>query len=134
MIAQDDMMNVLTAACPSFAPHGRELQVEWKDEAHNPPVYLGLADFARVLIGMLERGETSGFPSVFAAVERLHVDGDHFVQEAATIGLLESLQNLNLHDKNTNPEQFRPYLGPVSERYWGKLHRFWEKGELIIDD
>jgi len=31
---------------------------------------------------------------VFKVVERLHLEGDHFVKEAATIGLLEDIQNI----------------------------------------
>jgi len=59
------------------------------------PLYLALGDFAWHLIGMLERGETASLPAVFAAVERLHAEGEHYVREAATVGLLEALQNLN---------------------------------------
>jgi hypothetical protein len=134
VIAKDDMMGVLLAACPSFAPQWQAFQDEWRDEAHDLPLYLVLADFARHLIGMVERGETSALPAVFTAVEHLHVEGEHYVREAATIGLLEGLQNLNLHKCGTEPEQFRPYLGPVSERWWDKLYGFWERGELLVDD
>lgn len=134
MIAKNDMMDVLLAACPSFAPQWQGFRDEWRDEAHDLPLYLVLADFARHLIAMVERGETSGFPAVFAAVERLHVEGEHYVREAATVGLLENLQNLNLHKNGTEPGQFRPYLGPVSKTWWDKLYSFWEHGEPLTDD
>ena len=48
----------------------------------------------------------------------------------ATVGLLEDLQNTNLH-KSTEPEQFRLYLLPESAKWWDKLHRFWEHGNLL---
>jgi hypothetical protein len=134
MIAKDDMMGVLLDACPSFAPQWEAFRDEWREEADDLPVYLVLGDFARHLIGMVERGETAGLPAVFAAVERLHVEGDHYVREAATVGLLEDLQNLNLHPNGTDPEQLRPFLGPVSARWWDKLYRFWQHGELLTDD
>jgi hypothetical protein len=47
------------------------------------------------------------------------VDGDDWVREAAAVGLVESLENLNLHENGTDPEQFRPFLGPESSRWWG---------------
>jgi hypothetical protein len=133
MITKDDMMGVLLDANPSFAPQWQAFLQEWHAEA-DLPLYLALADFARHLIGMIERGDTARLPAVFAAVERLHIEGEHYVREAATVGLLEDLQNLNLHKHGTDPEQFRPYLGPESARWWNKLYRFWEHGELLIDD
>lgn len=134
MIAKDDMMGVLLDVCPSFAPQWEAFQDEWREAADDLPLYLVLADFARHLIGLLERGETAGLPALFAAVERLHVEGEHCVREAATVGLLEALQNHNLHKNGTDPEQFRPYLGSDSARWWDKLYRFWEHGELLTDD
>ncbi len=134
MIDRNDMMGVLLDACPSFAEQWQSFQDEWQHEAGDLPYYLVLADFARHLIEMLERNETAGLPGVFAAIERLHVEGDHYVREAATIGLLESLQNLNLYNRATGPEKFRLYLGRETARWWDKLNRFWQNGELLADD
>jgi hypothetical protein len=83
-----------------------------------------LGSFANHLIEMLQQSATAKFPAIFNKVEQLHLKGDGFVKEAATIGLLEDLQNLNLHRK-TNPGQFRPFLGPESERMWDALYQFW---------
>lgn len=135
MITKDELMGVLLDACPSFAPQWKAFQAKWREEAEDLPLlYLVLVDLARHLIGMVERGETASLPAVFAAVERLHVDGDPDVRNAATVGLLEDLQNLNLHPNGTDPEQFRSYLGPVSARWWDKLYRLWQHGERLTDD
>ena len=134
MIAKDDMMGVLLAACPAFAPQWEAFQDEWRTEADDLPLYLILADFARHLIGMVERREIGDLPAVFAAVERLQVQGDHYVREASTVGLLEGLQNLNLHPNGTAPDQFRPYLGEQSARRWDKLNLFWQQGETLTED
>jgi hypothetical protein len=134
MISKDEMMDVLLDACPSFAPRWEVFKDEWTEEADDLPHYLALADFARHLISLLERGEMTGLPAVFAAIERLHVEGDHYVQEAATVGILEALQNLCLHNNGTDPEQFRPYLGSKSARWWEKLNLFWQHGKLLTDD
>jgi hypothetical protein len=133
MITKNDMMEVLIESCPSFRPQWEAFQTEWP-EAADRPLYIILADFARHLIGMVERNETSALPAIFVAVERLHVEGEHYVREAATVGLLEDLQNHSLHPNGTEPEQFRTYLGPVSARWWEKLYRFWNHGELLTDD
>ncbi|HEV3146704.1 MAG TPA: hypothetical protein VGZ47_22650 [Gemmataceae bacterium] len=132
MITKVEMMAVLVGACPSFERHWQAFRDEWRDEA-DLPLYLVLGDFARHLIAQLERGQTADFADVFAAIERIYVDGDGYVQEAATLGLLEDMQNLGLH-QTTKPEQFQKYLGPVSKRWWDKLNRFWDHGELLADD
>ena len=134
MIAKNDMMPLLLDVCPSFMPTWESFQDEWRQEADAAPLYLVLADFARHLIGMVERGEKAVLIAVFTAVERLIVEGDPYVREATVVGLLEDLQNLNLHPNGTAPEQILPYLGPASARWWGKLDRFWQHGELLTDD
>ena len=134
MIGKNNMMPVLNEACPSFAPKWEEFQNKWRKEADDLPLYIVLGDLARHLIGMVERGEVAGLPAVFAAIERLHVEGDHYVREAATVGLLEDLQNLILHSGGTDPEQFRPYFGPATAKWWDKLYGFWEHGKMLTDD
>jgi hypothetical protein len=60
-------------------------------------VYAHLGEFARHVVEQMKAGATGEFAAVFDAVERLHVDGDEYVREAATIGLLEDLQNVAGH-------------------------------------
>jgi hypothetical protein len=134
MITKDHMMGVLLDACPSFGPHWQAFQDEWRTEADDLPLYPVLAEFARHLIAMIEKCNTSRLPSIFAAIERLEVEGDRYVREATTVGLLEDLQNMNLHENGTEPEFFRSYLGPVSEKWWDKLYRMLQHGELLSDD
>ena len=124
MIHKAEMMAALLEVCPSFSPAWESFLADWKDEPAELPLYLALSDFARHLITMLARGEMESFPSIFAAVERLQAEGEHYVREAMIVGLLEDLQNLNLHDR-TEPEQFRPYLGPESLAAWDELYGFW---------
>jgi hypothetical protein len=127
MIAKADMLPLVLEPCPSFRAKWEAFQDEWREQANDLPLYLVLADLAQHLVGMLERGDTAALPAIFGVVERWHAEGDSYVQEAATIGLLEDLQNLNYHKKGTDPEQFRPYLGPESARCWDNLCRFWEQ-------
>ena len=126
MIAKDEMMNVLLDACPSFSPAWRAFLDEWRDEPIEPPLYIALGELARHLIGLLQRDDLAELPAVFRVVERWHLEGDEYVREAATVGLLEDLQNLNFHKQATNPAQFRARLGPESLRCWDELEASWE--------
>lgn len=50
-------------------------------------------EFARHIIDLCKNNKTEEFASIFYAIERLHLEGDEYVKEAATIGLLEGIQN-----------------------------------------
>ena len=126
MIAKNDMMGVMLKACPSFAPAWHTFLDDWREEPDDLPLYVALADLARHLIELMERGDTVELSAAFQAIERWHLEGDSYVREAATVGLLESLQNFNLHS-STHPEQFRALLGPESARCWDKLVASWEE-------
>jgi len=130
VIKKDQMFSPLLDACPSFRPVWEKFIGEWKEEKEGLPIYLALSEVAQHLILLLQRGKTESFPRIFQIVEQWHTEGDSYVKEAATVGLLEDLQNSNLHE-NTEPEQFRRFLGPESEKWWDKLNEFWEEGEPL---
>ncbi len=127
------MMDLLLAACPSFGPQWKEFQEECIKTPGELPCYLALADFVRHLSYLLHSGETGGMQRIFQVIEHLILEGDAYVSGATIIGLLEDLQNTNLHN-GTTPQQFVPYLGEESKYWWAKVERFWETGELIVDD
>jgi hypothetical protein len=132
IITPADMFGPVLAADPSFLPAWKEFQEDYGDEPQ-PLYYLALAALSRPLIAALERNETSRFDTLFDIVEQWHLTGDAYVREAATIGLLESLQNTGLHRKTT-PEDFLIWLRPESRRWWDKVEAFWEHGTLIRDN
>jgi hypothetical protein len=119
------MMDVLLAASPTFAEEWDRFRREWADEAEGLPLYLALSDFARHVIAFLEAKDDERLRRIFDAVELLHVEGDRYVREAATVGLLEDLQNTNLH-RTTDPEQLRPFLRPESLKWWDRVDSFWK--------
>jgi hypothetical protein len=123
MITKSNMMDVLLAASPTFASEWEAFQAEWADET-DLPLYIALSGFARHVIAFLAANDEQRHGCIFDAVERLHVEGDAYVREAATVGLLEDLQNGNLHHQ-TDPEQFRRFLRPVSREWWDRLNAFW---------
>src|SRR5205807_466656 len=124
MLSKDDMIPVLLDACPSFAPAWQEFLAEWWGE-DDLPLYNAFGDLARHLIGLVERGDMAELPAVFRVVGRWHLEGDLYVRTAATVGLLEGLQNLNLHEHGTDPAHFRAMLGPESLQCWDELAASW---------
>lgn len=126
MITKDQMFAPLLAACPSFEPTWREFVEESEHHPDQEPLYyIALGDLARHLVERLRSGATEEFPAVFQVVERWHCLGDHYVQEAATIGLLEGIQNIAGHE-SVDPAVFEKWLLPASKKWWGKLNGFWD--------
>lgn len=113
-LTPNEVMPLLLGACPSCvrAPELKGL------------LYVELGAFARHLVSLLHSGATNEFVPVFAVVESLHVEGDPEVQEAATIGLLEGIQNV-ASNGDLEAERFAPWLGPESRRWWRGLEAFW---------
>jgi len=124
-------MAMLLAACPSFRQAWEEhvKAAEYDEEL----LYVHLGEFSRHLVALWTAGDTSEFGAVFGAVEDLHLRGDPHVREAATIGLLESLQS-NAEHQEVDPAVFVPFLGPESARWWDKLNRFWDGDSAALRD
>jgi len=132
MISKNDMFEPMLAACPTFLPAWRAFLEQWKDSKDGLPYYLALGDLARHLVEQLDAGATKQFEAVFSVVERWHCEGDHYVKEAATIGLLEDIQNIAAHC-GVDPMRFECWLKPETKHWWDKLNRFWA-GEDIRSD
>ncbi len=133
MIYKEQMMPLLVEANPEFKPEWEAFVKYWGNESDELPLYLSLGDYSLHLIEKLSSGETENFSQVFEVVERLHLEGEHYVKEAATVGLLEGIQNVMLN-RNMEPERFRSYLQPETLRWWDKLYDFWNEGKLLTDD
>jgi len=118
------MFAPILEAGPSFLPAWQAFCEEWRD-APEPPLYVVLGDLSRHILERLETGNLDGMDDIFDVIEIWHVDGDAYVKEAATIGLLEGLQN-NLSHIEPSPLIVRSWLRPVSRTWWDKLNRFWE--------
>jgi len=132
MIAKSEMMQPLLQACPSFQSDWEAFLSDWPEEI-DKPLYLALGDLARHLISMLAAHDAPGLTRAFEVVERWHLEGDAFVREAATIGLLENLQNTDQHAATT-PSEFEPFLLTESLKRWRKVDLFWTTGKLITED
>lgn len=125
MIRRQDMMELLVKACPSFAPQWDEgSQGDFLDLEGNLLGYVALGGFAHHLVRLAIAGRIEEFPAVFEVVERLHLEGDDYVREAATIGLLEGIQNI-ASNRSLDQALFEPFLLPESRKWWDRLNDFW---------
>ena len=133
MIDRDQMFEPMLEAHPAFASLWGSFVDEWSNDPEGLPHYILISDLVSECCRMLNDGEHEHIRRILAVVERWHTDGDENVQEAATVGFLEGLQNRNLHT-GTEPTEFIQFLGPESSYWWTKVERFWTLGELLIDD
>lgn len=120
MIKQDQVMQILVEACPSFA-------AEWHlhvQEHGNDLLYAAAGAFADHLLALYRRGDLASLSAVAQAIERLHVEGSPWVKELATIGILEGVQNV-WRNNQADPEYFAALLLPESQRWWRGLKNFW---------
>lgn len=127
------MMRAILAASPSFEPVWRAFLAKWQGQPEGLPIYLVLSDLARHIATLLDHGTDSELREIFRVVEEWHLHGDAYVRNAATVGLLEDLQNTTVVGVDV-PTRCLGYLGPESLRWWRKVESFWEKGELIRND
>jgi hypothetical protein len=116
MITKDQIVNILTYSFPTFV----------LDEENRELPYVILGDFTRFLLEAFQRKDESLLKDAAALIERLHIEGDGYVKEAATIGLLEGIQN-TWPDSGVDSETIASYLLPESRRWWNSLNRFWNK-------
>src|SRR4051812_45470201 len=123
------MIQLLVEVCPTFRPALEERREDYDGDIP----YLVLGDFAGHLLSLHLQGRTEIFPSIAEVIERFHIEGDGYVREAATIGLLEGIQNV-WGNEGTDPEFFARYLLPESARWWGSLNDFWNGKVKFVGD
>ncbi len=115
-------MPLLVAACPSFEAAWREYAAD--DLYDADLVYVHLGELARHVVELAAVGRAAHLAELFRAIERLNVEGDAYVREAACVGALEAIQNEALH-RGVPLALFEPLLLSESARSWYALERFW---------
>ncbi len=115
-ITPDRFMPMLVSACPSFAQKWEAYQasVPWGRDL----VYLDIAEFARHISDLVEAGTPDELLAVFAVVERLITEGEAYVREAAVVGVLEDLRDVD-------EEHLLPYFGPETAKWWREMKEFF---------
>lgn len=125
------MFQPILEVSDGFRPIWNEFLEEWKDDDELPQ-YLALGDLARYISSLISESKDEEIKKIFAVIERWHLEGDLYVKEAATVGILEDLQNTNLVGEGV-PEKIEFYLLPESKKWWLKVYEFWEKGKIISE-
>jgi len=118
MINREQVIPLILETCPSFRDAFSQ-----SDDKDLPYVVMG--DLARHLLGLYRTGQTAEFDGLCEVVERLHVDGEPYVKELATIGFLEGVQNVWTNN-GEDPEHFCRFLLPESRKWWKDLNDFWQ--------
>ena len=126
VISRDDVMGLLVEACPSFAESWAALEHEevYRNDDGTRLHYLDAMELANHLAALHRAGHDDEVRAAFAVVERLHLEGDAYVRELATIGYLEDVQGCFI----TEPDELarlESMLGPESVRWWRGLLAFW---------
>ena len=125
MIEQEQVIPLLVAACPSFEGRLARYFADHYDAGDERLLYCELGEFSRHLIELALSGDVGELPAVFAVMERLHLEGTPYVREAATIGLLEGIQN-NASHSGFDLARLTCYLRPESAYWWQQVADFWE--------
>ena len=127
-------MSLLVDACPSYADRFQQYVADNYDDGDERLLYCELGDFAHHLCDLLERQDTSEFAAVFRVAESLLVDGDAYVKEAATIGLLEGIQNVASNRDSMTADQFEPFLDVEAAKWWRELNAFWQGDRRYVGE
>lgn len=125
VIASDQVVPLLLEACPSFADKWSTIQTDrfHLDFDGSRLHFIDAGVFARHLVELQTADTVEEFPAVFGVIERLHMEGDEYVQNLAVVGYLEDIQNFAFD--YFDPATFVPYLGPASLKSWNELNVFW---------
>ena len=130
MICREQVIGLLLEACPSYHARWKACRAASGFDAELPYVHLG--DVADYVIDLLRRDDRAELGALARVVERLHVDGDDYVKEAATIGLLEGIQNI-AGRRSVSTEGLEAALGPETRRWWRSLDAFWSGRSLTSE-
>jgi len=129
VIAKPDIAALWLEACPSFGPAFTESCSEDGEQLF----YVHAGSFARHILSLHRSQQRAEFPLIAAFIERLHTDGDQDTREFATIGILESIQNIWGHS-DTSADEFLSFLLPVSTAAWHSLNQFWADETPHVSD
>lgn len=123
-INQEQIIDLLIQACPSYRSRAQQYFKENYEPGDERLYYLEASDFNHFIIDLYIDKRTEDFNRIFDVIEELHINGDDYVKELATIGFLESLQH-HLDHENIDYKSFETYLKQESLKWWKHLIDFW---------
>jgi len=127
MITEEEMLPLLSEVSPGFEAGFLAASSKLGSEQ---PVYPALGQLARYMKVLLDNKDSIALLDIFFVIECWCREGDDYVKEAATVGLIENLQNINVVG-SIGVKKFYTYLLPESKKVWHKVARFWTHGEII---
>jgi len=122
MITESNLIKYILKESDDFAQYLKSSDVNVKQEDN----YTTLAELARYILKSFKEKETDKLRESFRVIDDIFNEGDAYVKEAITIGLLETLQNNISWEKNIKQEEFSPYLPKTLKEKWDQIIDFWE--------
>ena len=110
----EDIDNYLINIFPDFAI----------DEIDERLPYCVAGSFAHYLLEAYKNNAVDTLVLAGRFIEKLYSYKDDKIDNLATVGYLEGIQNV-WGNNSINPEEMVTYLGSISQKWWVKLNRFW---------
>jgi hypothetical protein len=121
MINKDDVIPIIIESCPSF-------QDIYNNSDNKELLYVVMGELARHMLDIIMSKDYKRIDDICLAIEEFHVNGDQYVKELATIGILEGIQNVwGNNNREFEINKLTTYLRPVSLNYWNSLNKFWNQ-------
>ena len=98
------------------------------DEVDNGLPYCVAGSFAHYLLNAFQNSSIDTLYLAGKFIEELYSYKNIKIDELATVGYLEAIQNV-WGNNSVDPEEMVKYLGSTSQKWWIKLNHFWN-GEI----
>lgn len=124
MIQKEQVMDMILNSYPSYKVRYSNYLKENYEHGEERLLYVDIFDLINHLIERYQKKYLEELEKLFDCIEELHLNGDDYVKEWATIGFLEDLQN-KLLQENIEFKEFEIYLRSESRIWWNHLLDFW---------
>jgi hypothetical protein len=140
MINANECMQLILAEFPEFGPAYKEHLDSWSLEGE-PGLLLDVAEFSHYIADVLKDLSDEDRRRIFGLAERLMLEGDEEVQNAAATCFLENLAH-RVEGGILPTSSFGPYLGKESREYirgydemmGSKTPGLWDEDVSSTDD
>lgn len=121
---RDAVMAEFVRIYPSFNASWEVNKSTERDPHSETVLYSDLTFFAQFMVNQIELDSKLEIHLVFETIERLLLQGDSFVSEAISVGLLEDIQN-ELLNRSVDLHVYDRYMQSETKRIWQELIKFW---------
>jgi len=133
-IVQETLVDLLLSSLPELNSIWTKFTKEWEDEPDTKsegfPIYLFLNQIASYVIMNHNQIDWCRFSD---SIEYALTEGDDYVIDACSVGLLEDMQNKCLR-QSVSFDEIEKHLRPKSKTMWNQVNEFWQNGTLIKND